>query len=101
MTLAPILASAGQLALEKITTQEKKLTVGTESFNMPLKGEYEPSPSERVRQQVESYEATNGAEGGTTRQTGDCANQPRRHWSLHTILPAGEPVRSGSVRIHL
>jgi F420H(2)-dependent quinone reductase len=68
MTSAPILASAGQLALEKVTTQEKKLTVGTESFNMPLKGEYEPSPSERVRRQVESYEATNGAEGGTTRQ---------------------------------
>jgi F420H(2)-dependent quinone reductase len=65
MTLAPILASAGQLALEKVTTQEKKLTVGTESFNMPLKGEYEPSPSERVRRQVESYEATNGAEGRT------------------------------------
>ena len=46
---------------------------------MPLNGEYEPSPSERVRRQVELYEATNGAEGGTQkRQTGDCANQPRR-----------------------
>ena len=32
---------------------------------MPLNGEYEPSPSERVRRQVELYEATNGAEGGT------------------------------------
>jgi len=64
MTSAPILASAGQLALEKVTTQEKKLTVGTESFNMPLKDEYEPSPSERVRRQVESYEATNGALAG-------------------------------------
>ena len=32
---------------------------------MPLHGEYEPSPSERVRRQVELYEATNGAEGGT------------------------------------
>jgi F420H(2)-dependent quinone reductase len=32
---------------------------------MPLNGDYEPSPSERVRRQVELYEATNGAEGGT------------------------------------
>ena len=32
---------------------------------MPLNGEYEPSPSERVRGQVELYEATNGVDGGT------------------------------------
>ena len=32
---------------------------------MPLNGEYEPSPSERVRRQVELYEATNGVQGGT------------------------------------
>lgn len=32
---------------------------------MPLSGEYEPSPSEWVRNQVEQYEASDGAEGGT------------------------------------
>ena len=32
---------------------------------MPLSGEYEPSPIDRVREQVELYEATNGVEGGT------------------------------------
>jgi len=32
---------------------------------MPLTGEYEPSPIDRVREQVELYEATNGVEGGT------------------------------------
>ncbi|MEV8221700.1 nitroreductase family deazaflavin-dependent oxidoreductase [Dietzia maris] len=31
---------------------------------MPLSGEYEPSPSEWVRTQVETYEKTDGAEGG-------------------------------------
>ena len=31
---------------------------------MPLTGEYEPSPSEWVRNQVETYEATDGAEAG-------------------------------------
>lgn len=32
---------------------------------MPLSGEYKPSPIDRVREQVELYEATNGVEGGT------------------------------------
>jgi hypothetical protein len=32
---------------------------------MPLSGEYEPSPIDRVSEQVEMYEATNGVEGGT------------------------------------
>ncbi|MEE6282478.1 nitroreductase family deazaflavin-dependent oxidoreductase [Georgenia sunbinii] len=32
---------------------------------MPLHGEYEPSPSQRSREQVELYERTGGAEGGT------------------------------------
>ena len=32
---------------------------------MPLDGEYEPSPSDWVREQVEAYERTGGAEGGT------------------------------------
>jgi F420H(2)-dependent quinone reductase len=32
---------------------------------MPPNGEYEPSPIDRVREQVELYEAANGVEGGT------------------------------------
>ena len=32
---------------------------------MPLIGEYEPSPSDWVREQVETYERTNGKEGNT------------------------------------
>ncbi len=32
---------------------------------MPLTGEYEPSPTPFVRQQVDDYERTGGAEGGT------------------------------------
>jgi|SRR5882672_5500582 len=32
---------------------------------MPLQGDYEPSPSERVRNQVAAYEASGGVEGGT------------------------------------
>lgn len=32
---------------------------------MPLEGEYEPSPTDFVRRQVEDYERTDGREGGT------------------------------------
>ena len=34
---------------------------------MGLQGEYEPSPAQWVRQQVEEYEASNGARGNTMR----------------------------------
>ncbi len=37
---------------------------------MPLTGEYEPSPSEWVRDQVERYEATGGREANTLMDTG-------------------------------
>ena len=37
---------------------------------MPLEGEYEPSPSDWVRQQVEEYEASGGARANTLRDTG-------------------------------
>ena len=37
---------------------------------MPLQGEYEPSPEKWVRDQVETYEASNGARANTLRDTG-------------------------------
>jgi deazaflavin-dependent oxidoreductase (nitroreductase family) len=37
---------------------------------MPLQGEYEPSPQQWVRDQVELYERTAGREGNTLRDTG-------------------------------
>ena len=37
---------------------------------MPLEGEYEPSPAQWVRDQVELYERTNGQQGNTLRDTG-------------------------------
>ncbi|MFN3257870.1 MAG: nitroreductase family deazaflavin-dependent oxidoreductase [Ilumatobacter sp.] len=37
---------------------------------MPLTGEYEPSTSDWVREQVETYERTNGQEANTLRETG-------------------------------
>ena len=37
---------------------------------MPLEGEYEPSPWDWVREQVERYEATGGREANTLRDTG-------------------------------
>ncbi|MDA8298235.1 MAG: nitroreductase family deazaflavin-dependent oxidoreductase [Actinomycetota bacterium] len=37
---------------------------------MPLQGEYEPSPQAWVREQVEAYERSGGAEANTLRDTG-------------------------------
>ena len=37
---------------------------------MPLHGEYEPSPAQWVRDQVEAYEASGGREANTLRDTG-------------------------------
>ena len=37
---------------------------------MTLQGEYEPSPWEWVREQVETYERTGGREANTLRDTG-------------------------------
>jgi F420H(2)-dependent quinone reductase len=39
-------------------------------MHMPLEGEYEPSPHQWVRDQVERYEATDGREANTLRDTG-------------------------------
>ena len=37
---------------------------------MPLQGEYEPSPQQWVRDQVEAYERSGGREGNTLLDTG-------------------------------
>ncbi|MDX3527477.1 nitroreductase family deazaflavin-dependent oxidoreductase [Streptomyces sp. ID05-39B] len=37
---------------------------------MPLKGEYEPSPTQWVREQVELYESSGGTKGTTLQDTG-------------------------------
>ena len=37
---------------------------------MPLEGEYEPTPSQWVRDQVEAYERSGGREANTLRDTG-------------------------------
>ena len=37
---------------------------------MPLEGEYEPSPWDWVREQIETYERTGGREANTLRDTG-------------------------------
>ncbi len=54
---------------------------------MPLTGEYEPSPSDWVREQVETYERTNGQEGNTLLDTG-----------LPVIIVTTRGHRSGKLR---
>ncbi|CCK25451.1 putative nitroreductase [Streptomyces davaonensis JCM 4913] len=54
---------------------------------MPLDGEYEPSPTQWVREQVELYEKSGGTEGTTLRDTG-----------LPVILLTTRGVKSGKIR---
>jgi len=61
------------------------MTKGTET--MPLEGEYEPSPTQWVREQVELYESSGGTEGTTLQETG-----------LPVILLTTLGVKSGRIR---
>jgi len=54
---------------------------------MPLEGDYEPSPIGWVREQVEAYERTNGAEANTLRDTG-----------LPVVIVTSRGARSGKLR---
>ncbi|MEU2337711.1 nitroreductase family deazaflavin-dependent oxidoreductase [Streptomyces sp. NPDC006654] len=54
---------------------------------MPLEGEYEPSPTAWVREQVELYESSGGTEGNTLMDTG-----------LPVILLTTLGAKSGKIR---
>lgn len=54
---------------------------------MPLEGEYEPSPTRWVREQVERYEGSGGTEGTTLRETG-----------LPVVVLTTRGARSGKIR---
>jgi deazaflavin-dependent oxidoreductase (nitroreductase family) len=54
---------------------------------MPLEGEYEPSPTQWVREQVELYEGSGGTKGTTLRETG-----------LPVIVLTTRGARSGKIR---
>ncbi|MFI6007272.1 nitroreductase family deazaflavin-dependent oxidoreductase [Streptomyces sp. NPDC051243] len=54
---------------------------------MPLEGEYEPSPTKWVRDQVELYESSGGTEGTTLMDTG-----------MPVILLTTRGARSGKIR---
>src|SRR6202047_272381 len=54
---------------------------------MPIEGEYEPSPSEWVRDQVEEYEQSGGERANTLADTG-----------LPVVIVTTRGARSGKVR---
>ena len=54
---------------------------------MPLTGEYEPSPYDYVRQQVEEYEASGGERGNLQRDTG-----------LPVVIVTTRGAKSGNLR---
>ncbi|OUC92301.1 nitroreductase family deazaflavin-dependent oxidoreductase [Streptomyces swartbergensis] len=54
---------------------------------MPLEGEYEPSPTQWVRKQVELYESSGGTEGSTLQGT-----------KMPVVILTSRGVRSGKLR---
>ncbi|KPI22216.1 hypothetical protein OK074_1054 [Actinobacteria bacterium OK074] len=54
---------------------------------MPLEGEYEPSPAQWVREQVELYESSGGTEGTTLMDTG-----------MPVVILTTRGARSGKIR---
>ncbi|MGW3629417.1 nitroreductase family deazaflavin-dependent oxidoreductase [Streptomyces sp. NPDC005122] len=54
---------------------------------MPLEGEYEPSPTQWVREQVELYERSGGTEGTTLQDTG-----------MPVIILTTRGAKSGKIR---
>src|SRR5689334_314059 len=64
---------------------QQGLDDGTEV--MPLEGEYEPSPEQWVRDQVELYESSGGTKGTTLMDTG-----------LPVIVLTSRGVKSGKIR---
>jgi F420H(2)-dependent quinone reductase len=54
---------------------------------MPLEGEYEPSPAQWVREQVELYESSDGTRGTTLRDTG-----------LPVVILTTRGAKSGKIR---
>ncbi|WP_314172119.1 nitroreductase family deazaflavin-dependent oxidoreductase [Streptomyces winkii] len=54
---------------------------------MPLEGEYEPSPAQWVREQVEEYESSGGTRGTTLRDTG-----------LPVVILTTRGAKSGKIR---
>jgi F420H(2)-dependent quinone reductase len=54
---------------------------------MPVEGEYEPSPRDWVREQVELYESSGGTQGTTLRETG-----------LPVVVISNRGARTGKLR---
>ncbi|MFF7456515.1 nitroreductase family deazaflavin-dependent oxidoreductase [Kitasatospora sp. NPDC008115] len=54
---------------------------------MPLEGEYEPSPAQWIREQVELYESSGGTRGTTLRDTG-----------LPVVIVTMRGAKSGRIR---
>jgi deazaflavin-dependent oxidoreductase (nitroreductase family) len=60
---------------------------GVLTEGMPIEGEYEPSTRDWVREQVEQYEASDGTQGTTLRDTG-----------LPVVIITNRGARSGKLR---
>ena len=65
----------------------RRRAAGVLTGNMSVEGEYEPSPRDWVREQVELYESSGGTQGTTLRDTG-----------LPVVIITSRGARSGKLR---
>jgi deazaflavin-dependent oxidoreductase (nitroreductase family) len=66
---------------------ENPVADSEETETMPLEGEYEPSPTQWVREQVELYESSGGTKGNTLMDTG-----------MPVIVLTTRGAKSGNIR---
>lgn len=75
---------------------ERRLFDSMEMGNMPLKGEYEPSTMQLVRDQVELYESSGGREGTTLSSLVGSEDAKRRDLPVVILTTLG--AKSGKIR---
>jgi deazaflavin-dependent oxidoreductase (nitroreductase family) len=76
-----------ELSREPARSQQWTGEVEEGTDDMPLEGEYEPSPEQWVREQVELYESSGGTKGTTLMDTG-----------MPVVLLTTVGARSGKIR---
>jgi deazaflavin-dependent oxidoreductase (nitroreductase family) len=89
-------AISGMIASTACVARSEGFFDSMEMSDMPLKGEYEPSTSQLVRDQVELYESSGGTEGTTLESLVGPEDTARRDLPVIILTTLG--AKSGRIR---
>src|SRR5438105_3069 len=84
---SPVLEMGPRLGVRSAARPEFRPMAAMLGIDMPVQGEYEPSPAQWVRDQVDEYEGSGGTQGTTLRDTG-----------LPVVVITNLGAKSGKVR---